>query len=473
MRARAVDAQITAGAGESRATLLDLNDRDPLYVLHDGFTLGTSGREDRTATLVVRGRGSTSAIPRKVSALVRAFNHPESHLLWQAMPSHAKTWWRILDTVSEMNFSQTVVTDDTREPMWTLQVSLTIEPLGYGEEVTLDPITVTNAAIGFTIPDEIAGDAPTLAKVSVKPGASLAWGYWENLLSVIPVLHSCSLGSPAGVSEATPIPAAIQWEAESFTLAGDATTTTSSALSGNSGVVIPEANTAWRQVLYGPVPVKPPPGRYAVFLRVSRSAHAGKMRFRVGHSGWQMASTLTDDAPLYAPVGAVADSAWMRLGELSFPAGQPFSGLTEADITTPTIQLYAKGLAAGGGSNIIADRFVLVPLELSQGGQARTRRGLWGINGPLGPGPLWNSWCMDGLRRRDGLVRYDGVWYSSAQPALPGGGYILLHPGMRNVGVLLSKVHNGGGGGPGVETLTDTAEVTFSYHPRIEHLASS
>ncbi len=471
--APAVRAQITAGPTESAALLLDLNDKDPLYVLHDGFTLGSASRGERRVTLTVRGLGASSEIPRAISEMMRAINRSESYFSWQALSSHAITWFRILDSVSEVDFQQTV-TDRTRDPMWTLNVSLTVEELGYAERVTLPAFTLANANLGYSIPEDIEGDAPSLATVVIKPGSGQGWSTWENLLSVIAVHRSCPLGAPGAAGEvvAAPVPAVIQWEAEAFTLSGGATTTAAGTLSGGSGVVVDEQDASWRMILSGDAPVKPPPGRYTVMLGLSRPVNAGKVRFRFGPNSWGL--QLTSDAPLYAPNAGAADASWLNVGDISFPSGQPYEGLTDADVTTPSIQLWAKGLAAGtAGATVVVDRIALIPIDMAQGGQARTLRAKWATIGPFGPGPLWNSWRIEGPYRRSGVITFDGRWFSTSEPPTPQGGFLLLHPGMRNIVTLLYKMHNATGGGVGSQLLSGTAEITISYHPRVRHLAAS
>ena len=459
-----IQAQITAGPGQAGSLLADLNDRKPWYALHNDFTLGAATRTgDRTAKLTVRMRGKSCA--SEVSAVMRAINRPESYLLWQ-VEGDDPIWYRILDTVSEMDFSQTSKDDPTRTPIWTVSVSLTVGPYGYGERVTEEAVIVSNQLMGFAM-DNVKGDAVTDAVVTVKLGGSQVWSNWTSLLSVIPVLPSCSLGAPVGVSDLTPLPAVIQWEAEAFTRSGDAVAISSAALSGGAGVGIPEGNTAWRQVLSGVVPVKPPPGRYQVWMRCSRATNGAKMRFRC--SPQEFTALLDDTAALYSPPAIGVDGSWLHVSDMSFPAGQPFDGLTEADITTPTIALYAKGFGITA-SNVVVDRFALVPIELAQGGEAETAVAAWPFNGPFGPGPLWNSWRIDAEQGRSGLVAYDGAWFSSATPPRRPGGLAKLHPGVRNVFTLIHRVHDGRAAGS--DLIGDTVEVTVSYHPRFRHQAT-
>lgn len=474
---QAVRAQITSAPSESASVLLDLNDDDPMYCLHDGFTLGRPGEVSREVTLTLRGRGYDGSVMQAISSLMRAVNRDEAYLLWQAPGASSPTWFRILEHVSELDFGETFF--DQRNPAaWTLPLTLTVEAYGYAERVTLPALTVTNAALGATIPHEIQGDAPTLATVTVKPLGAQIWHGWESLLSVVAVDPSCPLGAPgaAGAVVAAPVPPVIFWEAGAFTLAADAVPVSSASYSGGSAVSLSEQDTSWRSVLSGEVPVKPPPGRYQVWLRVSRTATAGKMRFRVGHSGWDL--SLNNDAPLYAATAGAADAAWLYVGDQSFPSGQPYAGLSDADMTTPSIQLSVKGLAAGAvGTRIYLDRIALIPVGLSSSVEARTMRAKFGaFSGPFGPdagGGLWNAWRLDGEQRRNGLVSFEGKWYASATPPMPRGGFPVLHPGMRNIVSLLHKVHNATGGGVGVESVAASCEITVSYNPRVAHLASS
>lgn len=308
-----IQAQITAGPGQAGSLLVDLNDKKPLYVLHDGFTLGAATRAgDRTVKLSVRMRGESSG--PAVSALMRAINRPESYLLWQ-VDDDDPIWYRILDTVSEMDFSETVKGDPTRTPIWTVSVSLTVGPYGFGERVTEEAVIVPNQLMGFAL-DNVKGDALTDAVVTIKLGGSQVWSNWTSLLSIIPVLPSCSLGAPGAAGEVvpSPLPAVIQWEAEAFTRSGDAVAISSAALSGGAGVGIPEGNTAWRQVLSGVVPVKPPPGRYQVWMRCSRATSGAKMRFRC--SPQEFTALLDDTAALYSPPAVGVDGSWLHVANL-------------------------------------------------------------------------------------------------------------------------------------------------------------
>lgn len=459
-----IQAQITASPGGSGSLLADLNDSDPWYVMHDGLTLGAANRNgERSVSFELQMRGKSCA--SEVSALMRAINRPESYLLWQ-FDGDEPVWLRIVGTVSEMNFSDTFLGNQT-VPTWNVAVSLTVGPYGYGERVTEEAVIVSNQLMGFAM-DNVKGDAVTDAVVTVKLGRSQVWSNWTSLLSVIPVLPSCSLGAPVGVSDLTPLPAVIQWEAEAFTRSGDAVAISSAALSGGAGVGIPEGNTAWRQVLSGVAPVKPPPGRYQVWMRCSRATNGAKMRFRC--SPQEFTALLDNTTALYSPPAIGVDGSWLHVSDMSFPAGQPFDGLTESDITTPTIALYAKGFGITA-SNVVVDRFALVPIELAQGGEAETAVAAWPFNAPFGPGPLWNSWRIDAEQGRSGLVAYDGAWYSSATPPRRPGGLAKLHPGVRNVFTLIHRVHDGRAAGS--DLIGDTVEVTVSYHPLFRHQAGS
>lgn len=472
---QAVCAQITTAPSESAPLVLDINNRKPMYVLHNGFSLGSSDGGERRVQLTVRLRGADGSVPQAISALMRAINRREAYFQWQAHSRHEPTWFKILGAVSEMSFDSTVVNDSTRDPIWEIAVSLTVEEFSYGERVTLPPMTVTNAALGYAIPYDIEGDAPTAATIAITPPVATGWGGWENLLNVIAVDESCPLGAPGAPGEeaASVLPAVITWQAEAFTRKGDATATSSASYSGGSAVLIPESNTTWREVLSGNVPVEVPPGRYAVFLRCSRSSSSGRMRFRAGHDGWD--AILNNDAPLYAPLVGAADSAWLPLGTMSFPAGQKFTSLTGDEMTTPVITLRAQGLNSGPtSSNIAVDRFALVPIELAEGGIARTMRAKWRVNGPLGvTAGLWNSWKVDGFHRRNGLVAFNDNWYASILPPQAQGGFPVLHPGQRNIVTVLPKVHNSTGGGVGVEAVASSITIAVSYSPRFRHLAGS
>lgn len=468
----AVRAQITAGPSDSAPLLLDLND-DPLYVLHDGFTLGAAQGDERRVELTVRGRGQGAIVPRAMSELMRAINQPQAWFLWQADSSHKPEWFRILDSVTEMDFRDTTTADPTLDPVYTLQVSLLVESDGYGERVTLEPITVTNAALGVALP-QIEGDAPTFARIDVRALGDQSWGTWRSLLNITPVLPSCPLGAPGAPGEvvSNPLPPVITWEAEAFTLAAGSGNVTGSGLSGNAGVSFDETDGTWRLILSGSVPVKPPPGTYQVLARLSRSSTAGGCRLRVGHFGWDQ--PLDNRAPVWQPPSGSSQISWLTLGELSFPAGQPLEGLTSGDMNTPNIRLYGRGLALGGASNkIVVDRFALVPVRLAEGGEGITLMSTWGTAGPLGDipgGGLWNSWRLDGDQRRNGLVAFDGpAWHASATPPLPAGGFPVLHPGMRN---LLTLVPHTSYKGSGSDAIGTSCQVTVSYHPRIRHIAS-
>lgn len=461
---------------EDAKILVDLNEsEDSIFLDGDakGEVLGapdlSRGHEESTRTiklgLVIDERNELV-----VSQVANAVQRDDVWLHWQRNNYSAPVWFKLIGVPGGGLNMDLVLLEGEGFYEWSL--TLLAEGFAYGPRVS-EPVQLqyrhfeggTDTDVLSARLSEVKGDAPTRARVDVRPnGWMRGWSPWVNVTAV-----------PDGSTWGGPT----IWQAEAFTPAtgyqrAEVTWGGPEPTSGNPYNVLMVRGTqstqfAGARCLSGLTPTVPPPGRYVMMIRlIASSGEPCEPSFRWGViAGPQemLGTWSTWRKPVkYEP--SINFSSWLNLGAFQLPAGMNTDGIKDGEAAAPTLTLWHRG--DGSGVDVAVDKILLMPAELAEGATSNVQ-----ANAPF---ETWGSTVDQMLRfddsaHRVGIMTKDATprWVTNVPPKTTGQ-LPVVTPGLENVVTLLPNVGTTGG--------TDSAfaskfEVDVSYHPRYLHLAGA
>lgn len=461
---------------ESANVRLDLNSigvwaDERIAPAHEGFSIGAPTLEGdpdgigveyglRTISFSLHINGSRQASLRAMEALAREVQRRRNWLMVQLDDSSAPVWFRTyVSQPGEVSFDR--VFNDGRPDGWVVGVQLSADAHALGARETLATVTVANDPTAASNPmsfivSDIKGDAPAPVRIGADFSANLDQA--DIVWSVCPVPDdftaplSWDIGTGDGWTAGTDTGAAV----------ADA------AYSGGSYREVTFATDAGMATrLYGSAPESLIPGKYRVFVRVARSDDSSEFAFKLGYRDFfgdvmGGAETVRWDRGTSTSTGL---ATWVPLGTRSFPQHYDDSlrvpGFTDFN---PDISLQVERTSGTGALRL--DSLLLVPVHLA--GMDEPGRMLGAEFTALGPQSADTASYWDGDAEAYTRVNGFGVVTAAIQP-IPHGDFPVLHPGVANAVHLIQQsrlVAGYFGATDNGDSITRTATVTLSYHPR-------
>lgn len=448
------EVQLVDAPTSGATVLFDFNDTTlaaSREVEADGFTLGApelDGDVDavdplygpRVVGFTWRLRGTKATALAAQSALARRVMAGPS---WLRVRLHATATVKFFRAYrmqpGELSFDDLYSTSTISRDKWAIEVAIPCEGIGYSERVTQVAQTVNNNPAHATNPcriilPPISGDAPTRLRLGITPSFdSAGYRYMTSLLS-----------SPAAQS-----PTLLQvGTGDSFTAGVNTGSGSTDASYSGGSFRSTSFSTATMQVRLSTT-VSLIPGRYRVLARVAPEVETFVGRF-------QVATTTTAGPPMTSnlpPFGTSYFPRWVDLGTLSPVRNGDPSSLAPVS----TALTIAAERTAGTGA-LRWDAILLVPLHnsLERSSQAMfsafTNTAIAGISGS-------NAGTWDG----DAEAFYAA---DSSVAADMAGAFHTVTPGNAHVLTLLTNVDPARSAATPQDSISTTASVVVSYHPR-------
>lgn len=419
-------------------------------------------REGLSLPVVIEGDKTTALTV--LQAIAREQLRAENWVLVHWAADRIPVWFKTYRTQPGALKLTEVYSDEpgkTSHDQWTVTVPLDADPFAYGEEIVEGPFTITNNPASGTHPcrmvlPPIRGDAPALLTIRIQP--SITWSA-RTVLAMV----SCS---------DEPIDPVV-WHLKEASLLTGASTAPDATFSSAEKVVVAHPNSiALQDYAEGIATFTPPPGRYRALIRMARSTGSGVFEVQLKEvrdsplTGSSEVRAAGDVALFKPPSASGSGAALVDLGEFTFPIGG--SGLPAGmeAANPPQLRLALKTVSGSGAAWL--DYIVLLPVDVAGMVHVRTLQATF--NDVF---PNYLIATLDADLERVYAVLADGVvpgmdgslWPLSTSLA---GGFPEVTPGKTNT----LWFHQALGTGSGqTDSITATAELSFSYHPQYLNIA--
>jgi len=434
--------------------LLELNDRDPLYVLREPeFSLGTV--TDRQVTGTVRIKGDPSTVAHAMSTLARHLVRPQSWLMFQRTPASPPVFARCFATaLGALDWGE------AGSGVYDLPLSLDTDEGLYGAPVSVGPLTVDRDPTAATNPMTVAlprvlGDMETPLYLALTPPDATTVGLASYTLPAGST-HTVKTLDLTTLTSSTDTGAAVTGAGSSY-------------VGGNYKETTFSTDATLRSRLTGGS-VDLTPGSYRLLARVvwpSASA-AGTYQFALKRDTGDAYTGDTVTVDHAAAAGVVA--RWVDLGvfhlprSVSGPVG--LDGYASASLGT---SLAFQAGRTVGSTPIQWDQALFVPVDVPQA----LGSSFGYLEAPaIGGNDDWLT--LDGYNDNDARYMYDPTGTNpftaagSDRRASVRGGLPVLTPGANNYLTIVQRVSPGGQTQTVELDASDT--VHYRYWPRYANI---
>lgn len=418
---------------------------------HEGFSLGApemignpgeygTSWGDRELTLTAFIEGSRSAALAAQTTLARELWRAENWLAFQLDANSPRFWFKTYRSApGALSFEH--VYNDRDTDLWGIPVTLTAEGGAYGPRETIGPVTIANNPssgtnrMSYVLPT-IKGDVPAPLRVEATMQA-----YYQRIMLATTALDSTS--SIAGPS-VYDIGSSDAWTASTDTSAGVADSTYAGG-SYRSVSFATQAGMSGR--LFRTITI-PSPGSWRALVRVGSSDGSSTYSLQLTNGG-EVATpptTLGQSGPL---------ATWVDLGVIPLPGN-----VRDREASPMNLTLTISAARTSGTGSLRLDSLMLVPIDtratvetrslftyLTGSGSASIQKHRWDAD------EEYYQFYLDGL-----TATYDAVDNE--------GHFLTVSPGAKNIFYYVQQVSPEVIYDANSDSISDTASVTLSYHPR-------